>query len=162
MNVAYKFCVKLIKLLLSQQIFVLDQFLKAHLPLEGEENVHKGEFIVTGGDFIPVAPDPAGLNFVQTEKARFYQLKLDQIFRSSPLSESYMFNEVLWLEALGPRGVRVHFNVHLGDKNVTSGQIYRVLAEQIRLKDPSKSYLAEIQIESESLNVQGKTLRSRI
>ena len=65
----------------------------------------KGQFIVTQGDFIPVATDASGLSFVQSEKSRFYQLKLDQIFRSSNLSESYLFNEVLLLEGLGSKGV---------------------------------------------------------
>ena len=135
-----------------------DQFLKAHLPLEGDENVYKGEFIVTRGDFIPVASDSAGLSFVQTQKSKFYQLKLDQIFSSSHVSESYLFNEVLLLEGLGPNGVKVHFNVHMNpkDQNITSNHIYKILREQIELKDPSKSFLAEIEIDSSSLQVEGK------
>ena len=47
-----------------------DQFLKSHLPTEADEQiVYKGEFIVTRGDFIPIASDASGLSFVQTEKA---------------------------------------------------------------------------------------------
>ena len=83
------------------QIDVSDQFLKSHLPTEADEQiVYKGEFIVTRGDFIPIASDASGLSFVQTEKAKFYQLKLDQIFSASHLSKSFLFNEILLLEGL--------------------------------------------------------------
>ena len=88
--------------ILLRKLMFSDQFLKSHLPTEGEEQivVYKGEFIVTRGDFIPIASDASGLSFVQTEKAKFYQLKLDQIFSASHLSKSFLFNEILLLEGL--------------------------------------------------------------
>ena len=136
-----------------------DQFLKAHLPTVGElgENVFRGQFIVTKGDFIPVASDASGLEFVQTEKAKFYQLKLDQIFATSHLSQSFLFNEILLLEGLGPRGVKVHFNVHTSmsdDDLITAEDIYTILKRQIDMKDPTESYLAEIEIDATSLSIE--------
>ena len=135
-----------------------DQFLKSHMPLD--ENVFKGEFIVQQGDFIPVATDKSGLTFVQSEKSRFYQIKLDQIFRDSFLSDSYMFNEVLLLESMETNGIKVHFNVHMSlqDHNVTASDVKKILKDQIELKDPEgSSYLAEIEIDPNSLVVLERT-----
>ena len=87
--------------ILLRKLMFSDQFLKSHLPTEADEQiVYKGEFIVTRGDFIPIASDASGLSFVQTEKAKFYQLKLDHIFSASHLSKSFLFNEILLLEGL--------------------------------------------------------------
>ena len=127
------------------------------MPLD--ENVFKGEFIVQQGDFIPVATDNSGLTFVQSEKSRFYQLKLDQIFRDSFLSDSYMFNEVLLLESMETNGIKVHFNVHMSlqDHNVTASDVKNILKNQIELKDPERSFLAEIEIDPNSLVVLERT-----
>ena len=129
------------------------------MPLD--ENVFKGEFIVKQGDFIPVATDNSGLSFVQSEKSRFYQLKLDQIFRDSHLSDSYMFNEVLLLESMSNTndGIKVHFNVHMSlqDHNVTASDVKNILKNQIESKDPEGSYLAEIEIDPNSLVVLERT-----
>ena len=119
---------------------------------------------MTQGDFIPVATDASGLSFVQSEKSRFYQLKLDQIFRASNLSESYLFNEILLLEGLGSIGVKVYFNVHMNpeDFNVTALDVANILRDQIIIRDPKLSYLAEIDIDPDSLIVTGKhTLYTR-
>lgn len=104
-----------------------------------------------------MASDSSGLNFVQSEKSRFYQLKLDQIFSASHLAKSYLFNEVLFLEGLGPKGVKVHFNVHMNpqDENITSSDVHRILEQEIRAKNPKESFLAEIEIDSASLHVEG-------
>ena len=122
-----------------------------------KDNVFKGEFLVTQGDFIPVASDGQGLTFVPTEKSQFYQLKLDQILGSSALSPSFLFNEILLLEGLGSQGVRVHFNVHMSpqDRNVTSDDIYKILRHHIEAKNPTESFLAEVEIDVDSLHVEG-------
>jgi hypothetical protein len=122
----------------------------------GDENVFKGEFIVTKGDFIPASDD--GSAYAQAEKSRFYQLKLDQIFGASHMANKYLFNEVLLLEGLGPQGVKVHFNIHMSpqDVNVTSEEIITILKEQIETTDVSESYLAEIEVDSNSLIIEGK------
>ena len=145
----------------SAGIYFGYQFLKAHLPLSDmdKENVFKGEFVVIRGDFIPVASDGQGLTFVPTEKSRFYQLKLDQILSSSPLSSSFLFNEILLLEGLeGSKGVRVHFNVHMSPqyRNVTSDDIYDILKRHIEAKNPTESFLAEVEIDVNSLHIEGK------
>ena len=139
-----------------------DQFLKNHLPLGGEgdkDNVFKGEFVVTEGDFIPIASDRQGLDFVPTQKSRFYSLKLDQILSASHLSKSFLFNEVLLLEGLGTEGVRVHFNIHMSpqDQNVTATDIYNIIRRQIETKKPNESFLAEVDIDPESLKIKGKS-----
>lgn len=143
-------------------IFVLlllftDQFLKAHLPSQDEQYVYRGEFIVTRGDFIPVASDASGLSFVQTEKAKFYQLKLDQIFSSSALSKSFLFNEILHLEAEDGK-VKVHFNIHMSTPKggrITADDIYDILRQHIESRDPAVSFLAEIEIDPKSLIIEG-------
>ena len=137
-----------------------DQFLKSHLPTEADEQiVYKGEFIVTRGDFIPIASDASGLSFVQTEKAKFYQLKLDQIFSASHLSKSFLFNEILLLEGLtgGQGGVKVHFNIHMSspENKISVTDIYNILRHQINVKNPAESFLAELEIDAESLIIEG-------
>lgn len=139
---------------------ISDQFLKAHLPIEEEQHVYRGEFIVTHGDFIPVASDASGLAFVQTEKAKFYQLKLDQIFTSSPISQSFLFNEIIHLEGLGSKGVKVHFNVHTSTPQaakISAEEVYAILKKEILIKDPANSFLAEIEIDADSLIVEERS-----
>ena len=150
---------------MHSQIVVSDQFLKSHLPTEADEQiVYKGEFIVTRGDFIPIASDASGLSFVQTEKAKFYQMKLDQIFSASHISKSFLFNEILLLEGLtergGSNGVKVHFNIHMSspEGKISVRDIYSVLREQINGKDPAQSFLAELEIDEESLVIEGLLL----
>lgn len=140
------------------------QFLKSHLPTEADEQiVYKGEFIVTRGDFIPIASDASGLSFVQTEKAKFYQMKLDQIFSASHISKSFLFNEILLLEGLtergGSNGVKVHFNIHMSspEGKISVKDIYSVLREQINGKDPAQSFLAELDIDEESLVIEERS-----
>ena len=126
--------------------------------------MYKGEFIVTRGDFIPIASDASGLSFVQTEKAKFYQMKLDQIFSASHISKSFLFNEILLLEGLtergGSNGVKVHFNIHMSspEGKISVKDIYSVLREQINGKDPAQSFLAELDIDEESLVIEGLLL----
>ncbi len=111
---------------------------------------------VTRGDFLPVATSEQGLSFVHTDKAKFYQLKLEQILSSSPvLAHAYLFNEIVHLQGLGSKGVKVHFNVHMSSPD-TSEEIYQVLRQHVVIKDPAKSYLAEMDIDVESLLVEGK------
>ena len=150
---------------MHSQIVISDQFLKSHLPTEADEQiVYKGEFIVTRGDFIPIASDASGLSFVQTEKAKFYQMKLDQIFSASHISKSFLFNEILLLEGLSERsgssGVKVHFNIHMSspEGKISVRDIYSVLREQINGKDPAQSFLAELDIDEESLVIEGLLL----
>ena len=125
-----------------------------------KENVFKGEFVVTEGDFIPVASGPQGLAFVPTQKSKFYELKLDQILSSSHLAPSFLFNEVLLLEGVGSQGVRVHFNIHMSPQNpnITSNDIYNILKRHIDAKSPNESFLAEVQIDLNSLHVEERTV----
>ena len=109
--------------------------------------------------FFLAATDSSGLSYVQSEKSRFYQLKLDQIFQSSNLSNSYLFNEILLLEGLeDQRSLKVHFNIHMSlkDQNVTEEDVSQILKSHIISRNSNNSFLAEIDIDPRSLLIKGK------
>ena len=109
--------------------------------------------------FFLAATDSSGLSYVQSEKSRFYQLKLDQIFQSSNLSNSYLFNEILLLEGLeNQRSLKVHFNIHMSlkDQNVTEEDVSQILKSHIISRNSNNSFLAEIDIDPRSLLIKGK------
>ena len=109
--------------------------------------------------FFLAATDSSGLSYVQSEKSRFYQLKLDQIFQSSNLSNSYLFNEILLLEGLeNQRSLKVHFNIHMSlkDQNVTEEDVSQILKSHIISRNSNNSFLAEIDIDPKSLLIKGK------
>ena len=109
--------------------------------------------------FFLAATDSSGLSYVQSEKSRFYQLKLDQIFQSSNLSNSYLFNEILLLEGLeDQRSLKVHFNIHMSlkDQNVTEEDVSQILKYHIISRNSNNSFLAEIDIDPRSLLIKGK------
>ena len=112
------------------------------------------------------------------------QHKLDLVFTGSPLSPSYIHNEVFLLEGLDPQssdsqtgGLTVHFNVHMdptvrmplsseeggGITTVTPQAIADVLAKEIvaaagndtAAGDPD-SVLGDLVIDLDSLEVQGR------
>ena len=105
------------------------------------------------------ATDSSGLSYVQSEKSKFYQLKLDQIFQSSNLSNSYLFNEILLLEGLeDQKSLKVHFNIHMSlkDQNVTEEDVSQILRYHIISRNSNNSFLAEIDIDPRSLLIKGK------
>ena len=109
--------------------------------------------------FFLAATDSSGLSYVQSEKSKFYQLKLDQIFQSSNLSNSYLFNEILLLEGLeDQRSLKVHFNIHMSlkDQNVTEEDVSQILKSHIISRNSNNSFLAEIDIDPRSLLIKGK------
>ena len=109
--------------------------------------------------FFFAATDSSGLSYVQSEKSKFYQLKLDQIFQSSNLSNSYLFNEILLLEGLeDQRSLKVHFNIHMSlkDQNVTEEDVSQILKYHIISRNSNNSFLAEIDIDPRSLLIKGK------
>ena len=109
--------------------------------------------------FFLAATDSSGLSYVQSEKSKFYQLKLDQIFQSSNLSNSYLFNEILLLEGLeNQRSLKVHFNIHMSlkDQNVTEEDVSQILKYHIISRNSNNSFLAEIDIDPRSLLIKGK------
>ena len=109
--------------------------------------------------FFLAATDSSGLSYVQSEKSKFYQLKLDQIFQSSNLSNSYLFNEILLLEGLeNQRSLKVHFNIHMSlkDQNVTEEDVSQILKSHIISRNSNNSFLAEIDIDPKSLLIKGK------
>ena len=109
--------------------------------------------------FFFAATDSSGLSYVQSEKSKFYQLKLDQIFQSSNLSNSYLFNEILLLEGLeDQRSLKVHFNIHMSlkDQNVTEEDVSQILKYHIISRYSNNSFLAEIDIDPRSLLIKGK------
>ena len=85
-------------------------------------------------------------------------MKLDQIFQSSNLSTSYLFNEILLLEGLEERSLKVHFNIHMSlkDKNVTENDVSQILKSHIISRNSNDSFLAEIDIDPRSLLIKGK------
>ena len=85
-------------------------------------------------------------------------MKLDQIFQSSNLSTSYLFNEILLLEGLEERSLKVHFNIHMSlkDKNVTENDVSQILKSHIISRNSNDSFLAEINIDPRSLLIKGK------
>ena len=109
--------------------------------------------------FFLAATDSSGLSYVQSEKSKFYQLKLDQIFQSSNLSNSYLFNEILLLEGLeDKKSLKVHFNIHMSlkDQNVTEEDVSQILKYHIISRNSNNSFLAEIDIDPRSLLIKGK------
>ena len=84
-----------LKFLISQTLFLSDEFLRSHMP--NTESVFKGEFVVLEGDFLPQGAVQIG-SYVHVQKSRFYQHKLDLIFSGSILATKYLHNEVFLLE----------------------------------------------------------------
>ena len=93
-------------LVASAGIYFGYQFLRSHLPQS--ENVFRGKFRVTEGDFLPEGIPEAG-SYVHVEKTRFYEHKLDLVFAGSPLAHSYIANEVFVLEGY-VRRISVNIN----------------------------------------------------
>ena len=74
------------------------------------------------------------------------------------MSTSYLFNEILLLEGLEERSLKVHFNIHMSlkDKNVTKDDVSQILKFHIISKNSNDSFLAEIDIDPRSLLIKGK------
>ena len=97
------------------------------------------------------------------------QHKLDLVFTGSPLSQSYIHNEVFLLEGLSDEpGLTVHFNVHMdptvrsfeGASTVTPQAIADVLSREIAAAanetTAGDSVLGDLIIDIDSLEVQGE------
>ncbi len=124
-------------------------------------------------------------NIIQTEKARFYQHKLDLLLTGSKLAQSYLHNEVFLIERFellssffhttlniltnhllctfssGNASLKVHFNIHVdpakGDSN--SNDIVEVITNEINAtnttEDDHKSILENLIVDVDSINIQG-------
>lgn len=118
---------------------------------------------------------------IQTEKARFYQHKLDLLLTGSKLAQSYLHNEVFLIERFefpifsklfktnnfsyifseGNSSLKVHFNIHVdpakGDSN--SNDIVEVITNEINASNTTedhKSILENLIVDIDSINIHGK------